>query len=1021
MGKLQKRKNGWRKLCCFTSAKMLVLLVIIGFQNPISAKDLKEENTQITSIQQKETITGRVLDINNEPLIGVSVVLKGTTNGVLTDADGSFLLNVPNLEGTLEVSYVGFVKQTITIKGREPLLIIMKEDQQILDEVVVVGYGSQRKKDLTGGVTSINAEKLERIPATNIAQRLQGQLAGMNITVGTKPGATDESILIRGEKSLSGGNNPLIVLDGVPFSGKLTEIDQNSVENISVLKDASAAAIYGARAANGVILITTKKGEKGRTSIRYNGYVAVQTAERLFKTQNGAQNVELLKEFYRDMGYAESFWSDPTQFLPSLPKENYLAGKEFDWQDDLFGPAFQQEHQLSISGATDNSSYYASLSYTGQDGIIKGTDYKKYAVTLNLSHKFNDWLTIGTNTQLIQRDNGGVSPRVDQAFYLSPWSNPYNEDGTYNRYPMYTTTYWVNPYADSDGVVDDMNRNIFTSWYADIVLPIEGLSFRSNFGYNFRTQEYGSYYGKTTLKGEAVGGEAEIKNTNYSDWTWENVVKYDRNFGSHHLDVTAMMSAQETRDMQSTMKGQNFLNDNNAYFNIDAAQGQKTITSDKTETALASYMGRVNYNYASRYLLTLTGRYDGYSAFGKNNKWAFFPSVAVGWVASDEEFFKNWNIKPIDYLKVRLSYGANGNQGVKAYQTLTQLSQLDYIYGDGGTFAGGLYNGVEVGNPNLKWETTHSFNAGLDFSLFKNRLTGNVEVYSATTKDLLMKRTVPIMNGYKSMMDNIGKTNTKGFEITLNSLNIKNKDFEWTTSLVFAGNWNKIKSLREDGKDDISNSWFIGEGVKVFYDYKVVGIWQNSEIDEAAKYGAIPGDAKLQDTNNDGKITSDDRVIIGSKIPVWTAGLTNNFTYKNFTFSFFLNGVFDVTKENGMLNFIGRQFDKGTNYIQGVKYWTPENNSTEATRLGYNPKNSHKFYNDASFVRLQNVSLAYEFPKKISSSLSLERLSMYVNVSNVYTFSGVNKYGINPEQSVIGAPSSYPVPRTYVLGVNVTF
>lgn len=977
--------------------------------------------------RQSVLVTGNITDSRGEALIGASITVQGTLNGTITDIDGNFSLNVPDLNVTLVISYIGYKEKIVQLGGKNEIRITLDEDTQVLDEIVVVGYGTQRKKDLTGGIATISSERIEKVPAVHLAKRLQGQMAGLSITTSSmQPNAADgeTSIRIRGEKSLlkDGGNDPLIVLDGIPFNGGMNQIDQNSVDNISVLKDASAAAIYGARAANGVILITTKKGQQGKVQVRYNGYVAVQTPEKLFDLQNGEENIAMLKEFFRDMGTAESYWSDPLEFLPSLPRENYLAGKEFDWQKELYSPAFQQEHQLSLSGGTDKSSYYASLTYTDQNGMVKNTGMEKYAATINMSQKIGNWLTVGMNTQLTQIDRGGVVPEMNQAFYLSPWSNPYNEDGSYNRYPMYTTTYWRNPYQNIDGVMDKKTNTVFTAWYADIMLPVKGLSYRTNFGYTYKHYEEGSYYGKTTFKGEPLGGLAEIKNNTYSDWTWENVVRYDRNFGRHHLDVTGMISAQKTNNRETSMTGKDYLNDENAYHNIDAAQGEMRIFSDKEETSLASYMGRINYNYDSRYLLTLTGRYDGYSAFGKNNKWAFFPSVALGWVASEEEFFKNWNLEQVDFLKVRLSYGANGNQAISAYQTLTRLSQLDYIYGDGSTFAGGLYSNPneQIGNPNLKWETTYSFNAGLDFSLFNSRINGNIEIYSANTQDLLMVRTVPIMNGYTKMLDNIGKTNTKGFELTLNTVNIEKKDFEWSTSLIFAGNWNKIKELQEDGVDDISNKWFIGESVKVHYDYKAIGVWQNHEAEEAASYGAIPGDAKLQDTDGDGKITSEDRVIIGSRIPIWMAGLTNTFTYKNFAFSFFLNGTFDVKKENYSLDFTGRQLDKCTNGLATVNYWTPENPSNEATRLGYIPKNSHKQYIDASFVRIQDVTLSYNFPQSFTDRLSLQRLGMYVNVSNLYTFSGVRKYSNNPEEETIGS-LGYAVPRTFVLGVNVTF
>ncbi len=402
----------------------------------------KNEEMLPRTTQQNSFVTGMVTDDSGEPLIGASVSVQGTTFGTITDIDGNFSLAVPNLQVTLIISYIGYKEKTIRLDGKTHINIILEDDQQMLDEVVVVGYGTQKKKDLTGGIVTISSEKIAKMPAPNLAKRLQGQMAGMNVVVKADPTATsdEETIRIRGEKSLSGGgNSPLIVLDGIPFSGQLNQIDQNSIESISVLKDASSAAIYGARAANGVILITTKKGQQGKPQVMYNGYIAVQTPERLFNLMNGAENIEMLRQYNRDIG--NSNWEDPLDFLPTLPRENYMAGKEFDWQKDLFSPAFQHEHQVGLSGGTDRNNYYASLSYTGQDGMVQNSGVEKFNATINMSQKIGSWLTVGMNTQMNQRQNSGEKPNYAHGFYLSPWSNPYNEDGTYNRYPMYTTVY----------------------------------------------------------------------------------------------------------------------------------------------------------------------------------------------------------------------------------------------------------------------------------------------------------------------------------------------------------------------------------------------------------------------------------------------------------------------------------------------------------------------------------------------------------------------------------------------------
>lgn len=983
--------------------------------------------------QKSNTITGTVLDDNGEALIGASVSVVGTQNGTVTDIDGNFNLTIPDAARQLKISYLGFKEQIVSIDGKRSFDIILREDAETLEEIIVVGYGTQRKKDLTGGIVSLSAEKLEQLPTTSIAQRLQGQVSGMNISsVNAQPGEAS-TIRIRGEKSLSGGNEPLIVLDGIPFNGTMNEIDQNSIENISVLKDASSAAIYGARAANGVILITSKRGQVGKPTVRYNGYLGVQSTERRFNLMNGEENIALLKEFYRDRGDAEEIWKNPEAFLNTALIDNYKNGVETDWQDEIFRNAFQQEHQLSLSGATDLTNYYASISYLDQEGVVKNTQYKKYSATVNLSQKIGKWLTVGVNTQMSEQDNSGVTPQYYYAYRMSPYASVYDENGKYLRYPMWTETMYYSPFADNDGTKDNTTRSIYTGWYADIALPVKGLSYRTNFGYAFRTIDRGEYYGSTTYTGNPYSGIATIYSFNYTDWTWENIVRYNRDFGVHHIDATGLISAQKTRNKESEMTGKGFLNDNNLYHNIDMAQGEKTIKSDMEETALASYMARFNYNYDGRYLLTLTGRYDGYSAFGANNKWAFFPSIAGGWVLSEESFFKDWDPEKIDFIKLRLSYGANGNQAIKAYQTLTKLKQQDYIFGDGTTYAGGLASDFNKGNPNLKWETTYSFNMGLDFGFFHNRLTGNLDLYLAKTKDLLMNRSVAVMNGYTSIMDNVGKTQSKGFDLTVNTINLETKDFQWRTGVIFSGNWNKILALREDGKDDITNKWFIGKPIAVNYDYKVIGVWQSNEKDEAAKYGAVPGDAKLKDKNDDGKIDADDREIIGSKLPTWTAGLTNTFTYKDWSFSFFLNGVFDISKENYSLLFERMLFEKNVNFISGIDYWTPENPSTEGTRLNYKPVNSHKFYTDASYVRIQDINLSYNFPKTVTNKLGIGKLMMYANVRNLYTFSKTNKYGVNPEQSIIGGETitvdsktglksgSYPIPRAFVFGLNITF
>ena len=582
-----------------------------------------------------------------------------------------------------------------------------------------------------------------------------------------------------------------------------------------------------------------------------------------------------------------------------------------------------------------------------------------------------------------------------------------------------------NPLADLDATSDKTSRNIFVSTYAEAKLPIKGLSFRTNFGYNYRNKFEGSYYGRNTVTGKAKNGSAAIKNQHDWDYTWENVLKYELQVGKHKFDATGLFSMQQTSQEISEQKGTSFVNDDSEYHNMAGAEENKTVTSELTETAMLSYMLRLNYNYANRYLFTATGRSDGYSAFGENNKYAFFPSLAAAWNLSSEEFMENTN-SWLDMLKVRVSWGSNGNQAIKAYQTLDRLKLTNYIWGDKGTTVNGVilsYN--SIGNPNLKWETTRTVNAGVDFSFFNSRLSGSIDFYVSNTSDLLMSRTVPIMNGYNSIMDNVGKTRNKGVELALNSVNMESKDFRWSSSFNFALNRDKIIELRGDGKDDITNKWFIGEPVRAYYDYKVVGTWQegdnflNADGKEIQK-GAKPGHAKLEDVDGDGSITAKDKQIIGSKSPSFTMSLGNTFAYKNFTFSFLLNGVFGAWKQMNDYNF--DRWSSKYNYISGMDYWTPENPTNAMTSPGYVPYDKHEFYKKMNYVRIKNISLGYNLPKSILNPIGVSSLNVNVSVNNLYTFSNIknalNFDGTDYNANII---SCYPTARSYMLGLNLIF
>lgn len=993
------------------------------------------------------TIKGTISD-KTGPIIGANVIIKGTTNGVITDIDGNFTLENVKKGDILQVSFIGYSTKEIKISNNNNLHIQLDEDTQSLEEVVVVGYGSQRKSDLTGGVTAVGEDKLGLVSTNNLMDKLAGQIPGLNISTGNAQPGEDQTLRIRGNNSLTASNDPLIVMDGIPYSGSLGDIDPDIIESMSVLKDASSAAIYGSRGSNGVILIQTKKGRQGKATVTYKGQVGMAETERRLDMMSGDEYLQYLYDYNHLKNGIPYDQLTPESVLGADELANYKAGRTIDWQDKMFRQALVTNHQISLTGGTESTTYMASISRLRQDGVVRNTGMKRTNISLNINQNLGKWLKIGMSMQAIQKEYGGELPYLEAGLKMSPFGTYSDEEGNLEYYPMSRNTLFYNPMSDCDAIEDKTNRNVFISTFADITLPVKGLSFRTNFGYNYRNNFVGTYYGRNTLTGSKVDGAASIENTHYWDYTWENILKYENTFGKHKIDATGLFSIQETSKQYSKQSAESFVNDEGGYHNMAGGEKNKSLSSSLTETALLSYMIRLNYAYAGKYLLTLTGRSDGYSAFGANNKYAFFPSAAAAWNISSEEFMentRNW----LDMMKLRVSYGANGNQGINAYQTLDRLSLTQYIWGDGGNTVNGVYlptNGV--GNPNLKWETTYTFNTGIDFGLFNGRLSGNIDFYIANTKDLLMNRTVPYMNGYRSILDNIGQTRNVGVEFALNSINIETKDFLWKTNVNFSLNRDKIIKLQENGKDDITNKWFIGEPTNVYYDYNVIGTWQTDDprwkclvekdnagniISEKWGYytddwkeiqkGAEPGSAKLEDVDGDGVITADDKKIIGSKLPSFLMSMTNNFTYKDFYMSFVLNGVFGQWRQMHDQNF--DRWMPEFNYLSGMNYWTESNPTNEMTSPSYVPYEKHSFYKKMNYVQLKNITIGYNIPKTFTQKLGITSARVDVSVNNVCTFSNI-KNALNYDNAKAnddekGVVVGYPTARSYMLGLNVTF
>jgi len=963
--------------------------------------------------QQTREITGAVTDSKGQPIVGASVTIPGTTTGTNTDANGKFRLSVSANATTLTITFIGMKQQSVAIAGKTTLSVSMEDEAVGLGEVVVVGYGTQKKSDITGTVASLPQDKLQKIAVSDVPQILQGAVPGVFINQnngGANP--SDQSIMIRGRNSITASTNPLIVVDGVPFSGSLTDINPNDIKSIEVLKDASSAAIYGSRGSNGVILITTKGGEEGKTLIAYDGFYSVQNYTNVPKLMNGEQ-------FYQ----AKKQYENGTSLITPSEIAVYNAKSWVDYYKLCIRQGASQNHNLSASGGTKNMSYFISGNLINTKGLTINDNYKRISTRINVEGKVTPWLTLGTRNTLAYIDQSGGKPTFAEAFWMNPLTTPYNPDGTIAVYPWPEDHVYNGPltpllYDDSDH-----NYQVVTNNYINVNLPfIKGLQYKFNTGYRFDYYNHYQYQGVNTVYG--IGAQGNMfgdRNMAYS-LTAENILSYDREFGKHHIFLTGLYSMEEASTNNFHIDAYGFPNDILTYYGVAQAK-YKFPSLSYTKSDLISEMFRANYSYADRYLLTFTVRKDGFSAFGANKKYGTFPSIALGWNVAEESFFPIKNI--FNTLKLRASWGENGNQAIAPYTTISRLTPLDYLAGT--TNLSGYFPAT-LGEANLGWETTASTNIGLDFGILKDRITGDVNLYDANTSGLLLARSISPVSGFSTITQNIGKTNNKGLEISVNSKNINISGFTWTTEGNISFVKNKIVALYgfkdANGKltDDISNHWFIGQPIRVNYDFVFDGVWQTGETPYP---GYQAGYAKLKDLNGDGQIKPiDDQKIIGQQDPKYTWGLTNAFSFKGFTVSVFFYGVQGVTKTNLFrLDNLGK--DVRVNDV--VKdWWTPTNPSNtmpalsfESTRIPY----SYQVYEDASFTRLKDLTLSYDLPLKWLERIKMKRLRVYFSGRNLMTFT---KYGgMDPEVSPgvyytgISSLNTTPLQKEFTFGLNI--
>ena len=1012
-----------------------------------------EANETIQSVQQAaRKVTGVVSD-SQGPLIGATVKEKGTANGTATDLNGNFVLNVKS-GATLVVTYVGYVTKEVKVPANagSKIFITLEEEQgRNLNEVVVIGYGTQRREAVTGSVANMQGDKLNQVAASNAAYALQGRVAGVLMTqTSSQPGA-EMQIRIRGQRSLTASNDPLIVLDGIPFMGNLSDINPADIKSMDILKDASATAIYGSRGANGVIMITTTKGTQGTPAkVSYNAYVGVKKLFHRYPMMSGPQLAQLRK--------------DAGLFTNSLEESD---DTDTDWQDLFFRTGIQTSHDIGVSGGTQGGSYSFGAGYYHDEAVIPTQQFDRYSVRGNFDQKVGEYFRFGLTTNNGFRINKGNQIGVYNALSMSPLASPYDENGNLKRIvtmpndQTFVMTKEVVESLEDTWLSESKTLSSYNTLFAEVQCPwVKGLSYRINIGLNYRHTKGGSFTG-TGINNTDPNyiNSASVDEQNTTNWAIENLITYDRIFNEkHHINVVGMYSAEQTTYEKTSVAAKGIPAEYFHYYNLGTASSEITVNPDNWnywQSGLMSWMGRVMYTYDNKYMLSATLRADASSRLAKGHQWHTYPAVSAGWNISRESFMED--LKWIDNLKLRVGYGEASNQSINPYSTLGRLSQRRYNFGT--TFDTGCYVSA-LPNPELGWEYSRTWNFGVDFSLFGGRLSGSMEYYVQNTRDLLLDVSMPSTSGVGSYTANVGKTQNKGFEMSLNGIILDNKNgWNWEAGLNFYFNRNKLVELASGAERDEANRWFVGHPIDVIYDYNKVGLWQEGDpYLDILEPGGNVGMIKVEytgDYNADGtptrQIGPDDRQI-QSMEPDLMGGFNTTVGYKGFDLtvigSFQIGGTLISTLHSsyGYLNML-----TGRRGNIDVDYWTPENTDAKYPKPGGvmssdNPKyGSTLGYFDAGYLKIRTITLGYNFDRiKAVRDFGISKLRAYVSVQNPFVlFSPFNnECGLDPETNtysnnggtmavtmdgyngkhllpVVGYNT--PSTRNFLFGINVTF
>ncbi|MBC7921542.1 MAG: TonB-dependent receptor [Ferruginibacter sp.] len=1005
-------------------------------------------------------VTGRVSDEKSEGIPGVNVLVKGTLTGTATDFKGNYSLSVPDANATLVFSAIGYLTQEVPVGNQAVLDVALQEDINQLKEVVVVGYGTQKKSDLTGSVGSIKGSQLMDRPAINAEQSLAGRIAGVNVSTNSgRPGGRT-AIAIRGFSSLNASNAPLYVVDGIIWTNGISAINPNDIASIDVLKDASATAIYGTRGSNGVIMVTTKRGSQEGNQLSYNAYVSISKLpeDRKADVLNSSEWLSLEEEVYNNAekfdpaGFAARRYQNPVEKRKSYLVGNTLGNRELfsldqdgiprplydvDWSNESLRTAISQGHNLSYTGKNNLTNYGIYLGYASENGIVKESFQKRYNVRTAIDQQIKKGLTVGGTLSYARTQQGGVDDSngsynvLRQIIEMVPFIPYKYADGTYGYGGDYAGLEKIdNPLAQIYENKILFNSNAFNgNTYARIELT-EGLEFTSTLGVNV-INNINPNATSSRLQGGSSRNSAGIASNETKFWQWSNRFNYVKKINDDHAINALIGTEKQNFDYLSFQASTSVAPDDYyAYNNLGAGSTPLAPSSSTNSYQMESYFGRLNYNFRDKYLLTATGRFDGSSRFGKNNKFAFFPSAAVAWRISQEDFLINNGI--VSNLKLRASYGLTGNSEIGSYRSSANLSTNSYIFG--GIRASGSTIGT-LANPELKWEKTAQYDVGLEIGLFNNRINVDADVYLKKTSDLLLDAPVPATSGYVISTRNIGNMENRGFEISLNTINVENGNFSWSTNFNFSSLKNRVTALGVNNEDIIYGFkdlqlLRVGQSVGSFYGYLREGIWRTEEAERAAIYGKKPGDVRISDLNSDGLINANDRAIMGKGIPDFYGTLANTIRYKNFDLLVELqysrgNDVFSNIRNSGE----GR-FGIANNYATVLGSWTPDNQDAileQVRPVGYSYFMDTRKVSDGSFIRGKNLALGFTVPKAVSTKYGVNNVRIFASVQNFFLLT--DYYGYDPEvtnyeQAAFSQGvnyADYPKPRTLMFGANVNF